>query len=200
MALFGEAPVFAGKLAVQGRLVTHTGFIAATAADLTFGGYDNPVTVGSARSEWVIVSCWGANGEYLSLSLTNTRANRLGSAPPGLQPAVTHLGILLARNSLSKREEAEYLLMRHRPDDVPVGGIFHPSDGYVRVVREDGDVTVVARGRYAHSYGTWQGQQIVHDICHPAPGYENARAWHMTAVRRPWIGEFSKPVTGDLSC
>jgi hypothetical protein len=161
------------------------------AADLAFGSYDSPIAVGKCQSEWVIVSSWGAHGEFLSLSLTNAEATQLESAPRGLQPTVTYLGILLAHNVTAGREETEYLLVRHQPADVAVAGVFHPSDGYVRVLRRDGVVTLIGRGRYAHCHGARQGQSIVRDISDPAPGYEKARAWHLTAVQYPWIGEFS---------
>lgn len=175
--------------------MTQAGFIAAMAAEITFGNYHSPVTVGPRQSEWVIVSSWGENGDFLSLSLTNASARRLGPAPRGLQPVATHLGLLLARSTTMGREEAEYLLMRQQPADVAVGGIFHPSDGFVRVQRQNGDMSLIARGRYAHCRGTWQGQSIVRDIPDPAPNYEHARAWHLTAVQRPWIGEFTPKAT-----
>jgi hypothetical protein len=108
-----------------------------------------------------------------------------------LQPTTTYLGILLVRNLSVGREESEYLLLRNRPPEVAVGGIFHPSDGYVRVERQNGEMRVTARGRFAHCHGTWQGQSVVCDIPNPAPGYEKARSWHLDAVQRPWIGEFT---------
>ena len=161
------------------------------AADLTFGKYDSPVSVGPCQSEWVIVSCWGQSADYLSLSLTNIFARRLGPAPRGLQPASTYLGILLARTVTPTGEEAEYLLLRQRPPSISVGGVFHPSDGYVRVVQQQGQRQLTARGRYAHCHGSCQGSAIVHDIPYPAPGYDKACSWHLSAVQRPWIGEFS---------
>jgi hypothetical protein len=176
------------------KYVTQAGFIAAMAADITLGSYNSPVTLGKSHSKWVIVSCWGPGGDFLSLSLTQTPAAgdvpQSVSAPRGLQPEATHLGLLTARNVTDQGEETEYLLVRHQPMDVPVGGIFHPSDGYVRVLRQGKDITLVARGRYAHCVGEWEGQPIVRDIPHPAPGYEQAQAWHLKAVRRPWIGDF----------
>lgn len=169
------------------------------AANLTFGSYDSPVTVGACQSQWIIVSSWGASGDYLSLSLTHSEATDLASAPKSLQPAITHLGILLAHSIVAGREETEYLLIRHQPADVTVAGVFYPTDGYVRILRQDGDVTLVGHGRYAHCYGTWQGQLVARDISDPAPDYEKARAWHLTAVRRSWIGEFSPDGASETS-
>lgn len=159
------------------------------AADLAFGDYDKPATAAMRQAEWIIVSTWGRSGDYLSLSRTNTPVADPIAAPPGLQPAVTHLGILLGPGV--DDSESEYLLVRHRPPDVPVGGVFHPSDGFVRVLRQSGTLSVIARGRYAHCHGVWEGQPIVCDVPNPAPGSGMAHAWGLTAIRRPWIGEFT---------
>jgi hypothetical protein len=169
--------------------VPRTGFIAAMVADLTFSDYDQPATAGTRQAEWIIVSIWGRGDDYLSLSRTNVAMASQDAAPPGLQPAATHLGILVAQSTDSL--EAEYLLVRHRPPNVPVGGIFHPSDGFVRVFWQNGALSVLARGRYAHCHGCRKGQLIVNDVPEPAPGFEMAQAWHLTASRRPWIGEFT---------
>jgi len=169
--------------------VPQTGFIAAMAADLAFGDYDKPTAAGARLAEWIIVSTWGRSGDYLSLSRTNVAVASEAAAPPGLQPTATHLGILLAPGQ--DDSEAEYLLVRHRPPNVPVGGVFYPSDGYVRVLRNGGTLSLIARGRYAHCHGVWDGQPIVCDVPNPAPGSGMAHAWHLTASRRPWIGEFA---------
>ncbi len=161
------------------------------AAELIFGEYEDPTTVvGTARSEWIIVSSWGGNGEFLSLARTNIAVVDQAAAPRGLQPTTTHLGILLARSAAGSPEETDYLLVRNRPADVPVGGVFHPSDGFVRVVRQAEGTRLTAHGRYAHCHGSAQGKVEVRDIPNPAPGFIEAKAWHFTAVQRPWIGEF----------
>jgi hypothetical protein len=185
------APKQDGNSNVQGCRVTQAGFVAALAADLKFGKYDSPLTVQACQTEWVIVASWGENGDFLSLSLTNVKATASGAAPHGLQPTVTHLGILLARTGDDSMGESEYLLVRHRPPDIAVGGIFYPSDGYARVQRRNGDIRITAHGRYAHCHGLSQGQSVVHDVPDPAPGYDKARAWHLTAERRPWVGDFT---------
>jgi hypothetical protein len=179
----------AGNHMVSGCYVPQTGFIAAMAANLAFGDYDNPAAAGTHLAEWIIVSTWGRSGDFLSLSRTNVAVASDDAAPPGLQPAATHLGILLAPGL--DDFEAEYLLVRHRPPNVPVGGVFHPSDGFVRIQRQAGALCLIARGRYAHCHGRWEGQPVVCDVPNPAPGSEMAHAWHLTATRRPWIGEFA---------
>jgi len=227
--------------------VTQTGFIAAMAADLAFAAYDAPAAVDHRVSEWVIVSVWGSNREYLTLSRTGVTV-RSDVAPPGLQPFGTHLGVLLNR-VLTKvgedrpreyqppeykpreyrpredrareyraredrvgedraveggtEEASEYLLMRNQPPDIPVGGVFFPTDGFVRLTLRGGAHTLAGsgvagfsltgHGRFAHCSGVRHGQHVLHDVPDPAPGARDALAWHMTAARRPWIGEFVPP-------
>ncbi len=122
-----KAPLPRGNHIKSGCYVPQTGFIAAMAADLAFGDYDKPTAAGTRLAEWIIVSTWGRSGDYLSLSRTNVAVASEDAAPPGLQPTATHLGILLAPGQ--DDSEAEYLLVRHRPPNVPVGGVFYPSDG-----------------------------------------------------------------------
>lgn len=170
--------------------MSQVAFIAAMAADIAFGRYEKPTEIEDTRSEWIIVHRWGATSEFLSLSLTRTIVTDPSSAPPGLQPVATYLGLQLACSDIGGRAEAEYLLVRQQPRDVMLGGIFYPSDGHVRVIIEDGAIRLSAHGRYAHCSGVSQGTPVVRDIPCPAPGYESARAWHLSAVQRPWIGEF----------
>jgi hypothetical protein len=170
--------------------VTNTGFIAAMHAELTLGDYDNPTSVGPPRSEWIIVSVWGASGEFLSLSLTNRPAEAAAPAPGHLKPETAHLGLLLARSETPDQQEEEFLLMRNRPPEVLVAGVFHPSDGYARVVRKPGVISLTARGRYAHCHGAWKGVPCIRDVPDPSPGFHAARSWHLVAESRPWIGEF----------
>ncbi|HVY15284.1 MAG TPA: hypothetical protein VHB27_08655 [Rhodopila sp.] len=171
-------------------VVVHASFIAALATDLAFGDYNSLLTIEASQSQWVIVSSWGENGDFLSLSLTNIKIDTPDLAPVGLQPVRTYLAVLAARTATEEQEESEYLLVRHRPPGTAVGGIFHPSDGFVRVVHRNGGLTVVAHGRYAHCHGQHEGQLVVQDIPYPPLGYDKARAWHLSGTRRPWVGEF----------
>jgi hypothetical protein len=158
------------------------GFIAAMAADLAFAAQSAPNTVESRDSEWIIVSNWGGNRDFLTLSRTGA-AVRGHDAPPGLQPCATFLGILFSRVGAGTEEVSEYLLMRDQPADIPVGGVFLPTDGFVRLTRRDGIPGIVAHGRFAHAPARLPGGE-------PAvPGTPQAGAWHLNATRRPWIGE-----------
>lgn len=169
--------------------MTQTGFIAAMATRLAFAAYDSPATLEPDGTEWFIVSIWGTNREFLTLSRTNV-AVQGHEAPPGLQPCSTNLGILLSRFVADGEEASEYLLMRNQPPDIPVGGVFHPTDGFARLTLRDGIPRLTAHGRFAHTAGTLSGRRVIHDVPNPAPGAQQARAWHLTACRRPWIGEF----------
>jgi hypothetical protein len=170
-------------------VVIKTGFIAAMAAELTYGAYDSPARLDRRGSEWVIVSAWGHEREYLTLSRTGVWVET-DEAPPGLQPAHTHLGVLLNRATDGQEEISEYLLMRNQPADTPVAGVFHPTDGFVRVAQKHGEISLTGHGRFAHSPGIMKGRPVVHDVPDPAPGAQAARAWHITGRRRPWMGEF----------
>ncbi len=166
-----------------------TGFIAALAAEITFGAYETPCAVDHKANEWIIVSVWGANREFVTLSYTQSAVEG-DTAPPNLQPKSTHLGILLSRVLNDKDDVSEYLLMRNRPPDIPVGGTFHPTDGFIRIVQAGHDISLTAHGRFAHAVGRLHGRRVVHDVPDPPPGAAQARGWHMSAVRRGWIGEY----------
>src|ERR1700755_2384169 len=102
------------------------------AADLAFATRDVRAAADCRASEWVIVSVWGTDGEFLTLSRTYV-AVLSEEAPPGLQPLATHLGVLLSRVVAGTEESSKYLLRRTQPADIPVGGVFFPTDGFVRL-------------------------------------------------------------------
>ncbi len=172
--------------------MTQSGFIAAMAAELAFADYAVPAALESCSSEWIIVSVWGDNRDFFTLSRTGVPVQG-HEAPPGLQPGCSYLGILLSRAGGDTEEVSEYLLMRNQPADIPVGGVFHPTDGYVRLTLRDGVPGLTAHGRFAHAPGTQDGalgvEPVVRDVPDPARGAPEASAWHMRAIRRPWIGE-----------
>src|ERR1700761_1722539 len=137
------------------------------AADLAFAAYDAPAAVDRRAGEWIIVSVWGTNCEFLTLSRTRV-AVVTEEAPPGLQPFGTHLGVLLSRVVTAAEEASEYLLMRNQPADIPVGGVFFPTDGFVRLTLRDGVSNLTAsglagssltgHGRFAHCDAIVLGQ------------------------------------------
>ena len=164
-----------------------TGFVVAMEATIELARYDQPMRRVGGRAEWIIVSRWGAEGEFLSISRTGVAANGSGDAPDGLQPDLTFLGLRLSAPGESG--EGFYLMLRNRPPGVTVAGVFAPSDGYAQLDLTGG-LRVSASGRYAHSRGDQDGQRILADVPAPPPGPSLATAWHVTALRRPWTGEF----------
>lgn len=173
--------------------VPQSSFVVAMTAEISFGAYETPMHRAHRAREWVIVAVWGTHHAFLTLSYTHVPApDDLAPddlAPDALQPRITHLGVLLSRVLNRDEQVSEYLLMRNRPADVPVAGVFSPTDGFVRVVQRGQTIEVVGHGRYAHAIGDLRGQRIVRDVPDPPPGLPLARAWHLTAGRRPWIGE-----------
>src|SRR4051794_27791879 len=85
-----------------------------------------------AQFEWVIVSRWGTEGEFLALGWT------LLPAVPGTSP--THL--IPRRTSLARAAGADETGIRANfeltssPDDIAVVGDFVPAKGYVRLFGE----------------------------------------------------------------
>jgi hypothetical protein len=160
------------------------------AADVSFGAYDRPAAVESSRSEWIVVSCWGESGGYLSLSLTGFPRTGDGPAPLGLQPTETFLALLLARATEAGRTEAKFLVVRERPADITVAGSFHPSDGFVVITESRSGHRLAAHGRYVHDDNAPRAGTVARERSRPVPGCGKARSWHIEGIQRPWIGEF----------
>jgi hypothetical protein len=164
-----------------------TGFVVAMQAVIELAPYDEPMHRLGSSTEWLIVSRWGGNGEFLSLSRTGVVRDGI-AAPDGLQPRTTFVGILLP--ALDVPEVSGFLMVRHMPPGITVAGTFAPSDGYARLSFTETALTLAAAGRYAHSRGGYEGRRMLHDIPDPPPQAASAFAWRVTATRRPWSGEF----------
>jgi hypothetical protein len=165
-------------------------FVLAMRAELSDAPYGAPFAAQPTQPEWVIVSRWGLSAEYLSLSRTGRPAPwdgmSEGRAPDNLQPRETFFGVRTAGPAL----EPCFLLLRHLPPDMPVAGMFLPTDGFVRLVGPTGGLRLVAAGRHAHMLGRSNGRAQCADVPCPPEGADGARAWSITAQRRPWLGEF----------
>jgi hypothetical protein len=161
-------------------------FVVAMRAEMSDAPYGAPFEAAAPRAEWVIVSRWGLSAEYLSLSRTGQPASLEGAAPGNLQPRETFFGVRTAGPAL----EPCFLLLRHLPADMPVAGMFLPTDGFVRLVGPTGMLRLVAAGRHAHMRGRRNGVPLCADVPCPPEGAEGARAWSINAYRRPWLGEF----------
>lgn len=164
-----------------------TGFVVAMEAAIELARYDQPMRRVGSRAEWIIVSRWGAEGEFLSISHTGAMAEAGGNAPDGLQPDMTFLGVRMS--VAGEANESTYLMLRNLPPDVTVAGVFAPTDGYARIDLTGG-LHLSGSGRYAHSRGEIKGQKVLCDVPNPPPRPALATAWHITAVRRFWSGEF----------
>lgn len=167
----------------------------------------------AADSDWLIVSRWGGDSEYLTISST-ARATPIpmrsttlvggeagapeeqaqppeGAAPAFLHPHRTWFGVLTPdQTSL----DSVFLLNRSLPKDVPVAGRFTPAEGYVRLTTgADGTLQLVAVGREVIEAAGPQGgaePPRTRDAEGPGPaGAATSRAWMVTAERRPWMGE-----------
>lgn len=169
------------------REYMNTGFVVAMAAQMAVATYGRPTDIVSRREEWIIVSSWGDDAEFLTIATTGTEAAGDGAAPHGLQPHSTFLGVLLSRGPAGTDDI--YLLVRHLPDGISVAGVFFPADGYARVERGE-PMRLVAAGRQAHSVGQVAGRELRVDVPHPAPHDTAATAWHISGTERSWMGRF----------
>jgi hypothetical protein len=77
--------------------------------------------------EWMVVSRWGGDGEFLAIGRTFLRATPGQPAPILLRPKETALAMLLP---LPRTTRTTFLLMQSKPDDLTVAGAFAPAHGY----------------------------------------------------------------------
>jgi hypothetical protein len=171
--------------------VSYVGFVVALAADVGTAKYERPSRILRTRREWLIVSRWGADGEYLTLSNTRMTPDALSPAPISLAPRSTCLGVLL-----SDQEDgmvSTFLLVRRLPLGITLAGTFSPADGFVRLHGPIEAMRLTGSARYAHSIGWSKAGLVCGDVPDPPPNARGAAAWHIEAVRRQWDGEFVEP-------
>ena len=169
----------------------YVGFVVAMAAEVGTAKYERPSRILRTRNEWLIVSRWGGNGEYLTLSNTRVGPDRLARAHIGLTPRSTCLGVLLSEQEQDLA--TTFLLVRRLPPDITVAGIFSPADGFVQLRGSVEKMRLTGSARYAHSIGWHKSGPVCGDVPDPPPNAHGAAAWHVDAVRRPWDGEFVEP-------
>ena len=177
----------AGEGEIPERRMLERGFVLAMSAQIAMSDYAKPSAIHTRIHEWIVVSRWGGEGEYLSISTAGECAVGADLAPGGLRPCNTLLGILVA--DASDQPQSTFLLVRQRPPSVPLAGTFFPADGYVVVDGPAGRLRLSARARYSHSRGWENGRQVLKDVPDPAPEAPEAMAWHIEAERRSWIGD-----------
>ncbi|MFI5011935.1 MAG: hypothetical protein ACHQAY_06280 [Hyphomicrobiales bacterium] len=163
------------------------GFVLAMSANIALSDYAKPAAIHTRTREWIVVSRWGGDGEYLSISTTGECDENADLAPGGLKPHNTLLGILVSE--CPDTPTSAFLLVRQRLQSVHLAGIFFPAEGYVHLEGPAGTLRLSARARYSHSRGWENGREVLKDVPDPAPGAAEAMAWHIEAERRCWIGD-----------
>lgn len=163
-----------------------SGFVVAMAATISVARYERPSEVLRPMKKWTIVSRFGPESEYLTISTAAAMEPDQIEAPIGLAPSKTALGILISETE----HESMFLLVRHLPRGVSVAGTFFPAEGYAKLGGTRDAPTIRAEGRHAHSPGRLNAQDVRYDVPDPAPGAKWTMAWHVDAVHRRWTGEF----------
>jgi hypothetical protein len=174
-------------LEVRTKTMLEKGFVLAMSADIAVSDYDRPAAIRRRTREWIVVSRWGGEGEYLSISTACECTEDADPAPGGLKPRNTLLGLLVS----DSREEptSTFLLVRQPLQSITLAGTFFPAEGYAHLEGPAGTLHLSARARYSHSRGWENGREILKDVPDPAPSAREAMAWHIEARRRCWIGD-----------
>jgi len=165
-----------------------SGFVVAMKGDLSLGQYDRPTALLHTAPFWLIVSRWGRDGEFLTISSADRALPDSIDAPAGLAPRNTLFGLMLSEDE--EQFEATFLLVRRLPPRVSVAGTFFPADGYARLHNAVEDLRLTSEGRHAHSRGSRDGEVVRKDVPDPAPDAPGTLSWHISACRRRWDGEF----------
>lgn len=164
------------------------GFVVAMAATVSIADYERPAEIIRRLRRWAVVSRFGPENEYLTVSVAEAMQQEQDEGPIGLAPIKTVLGILLSEDE--PNGESTFLLLRRLPREIKIAGLFFPAEGYAQLNGAFGTLQLRSKGRHAHSRGLLNGQDIRIDVPDPAPGAKWTMAWHIQAARRPWAGEF----------
>ena len=164
------------------------GFVVAMAATVSLANYERPVEIIKRLKRWAVVSRFGPENEYLTVSVAEAMSQEQTEGPISLAPAKTVLGLLLAEDE--PNGESTFLLLRRRPPGIKIAGLYFPAEGYAQISGAFDSLQLRTKGRHAHSRGLLNGQDIRVDVPDPAPGAKWTMAWHIEAARRPWAGEF----------
>jgi hypothetical protein len=150
------------------------GFVVAMRAKVTSGGQ-------KPCCEWLIVSRWGAMGEYLSIGWTKVRASPAGAAPIHLAPSRTALARRLRLPPAAT--QATFLLAQRCPAAMSLAGDFAAAEGYVQLQGRGAFLRLHAEGHWVPGDGSTRLK---------------CRAWRIQAVRATWIGEFIESAAAEV--
>jgi len=106
-------------------MMSQSGFVVAMAATISLARYERPSEVLRPIRKWTIVSRFGPENEYLTLSTAAAMQPEQTEAPIGLAPTKTVFGVLLSETE----HESMFLLLRHLPRGVNIAGTFFPAEG-----------------------------------------------------------------------
>jgi hypothetical protein len=165
-----------------------SGFVVAMRGVVTICQYDRPTAGLRTTPQWLIVSRWGADGEFLTVSSAGTIGADEPRPPAALSPHNTLVGLLLSEDE--EERETTFLLVRRFPAGITVAGTFFPADGYARVFGPLEQLRMVSEGRHAHSRGVRGGTVVINDVPDPAPDAPGTLSWHIRSERQRWDYEF----------
>ena len=144
----------------------------------------------SSYGEWIIVSRFGANGEYITISLTATIAGASldpDALPPlGIAPVITFFGCIIHR---VPNEPIRFLLAQHLPSGMLVAGKFRPCKGTADLSPTAAGISLQACGTLTCVTGGPNG--VIHEPRNTEFGEspDTAEQWQIRARRWPWLGE-----------
>src|SRR5882672_2116535 len=111
-------------LEVTPKTTLERGFVLAMCAEIGFSDYARPAPIRARSREWIVVSRWGGEGEYLSVSTAGLCAQDTNAAPGGLKPCKTLLGLLVSESE--DEPTSTFLLVRQPLRSVHLAGTFFP--------------------------------------------------------------------------
>jgi len=111
------------------------------------GSYLKPFNVLRNTQEWLIISRWGDNGEFLTVSDTKSEKKPEDiNAPKDLTENQTMICVLIQEFE----DEAHFLMVRKDYDKLIIRGNYYPVDGYCKLFKKDGQLQINAGGRHIH--------------------------------------------------
>lgn len=165
----------------------HQGFILAMTADIRLCDYAKPDLVRGKKTEWLLVSRWGDNGEYLCISIAGPRTGAQDEDPAAMRPTLSLVGTLVSNTV--RRRWSEFLILRNNVPDVQLAGVFFPADGYARLEGSTSALRLEAVVRYAHVCREENGREMRTQVPQLELASE-AMTWQISARRTEWVGNF----------